>query len=106
MKHIIQIAHNIVKNPIWPEANQLAITSVAEANQLAITSVAEANQLAITSVAEANQLAITSVAEVLNSGLPRNRSRCSGQSRTRTRDRLTASPTAEHFPTLRATDRA
>ena len=25
MKQIIQIEHNIVKNPKWPEANQLAI---------------------------------------------------------------------------------
>ena len=25
LKHIIQIEHNIVKNPNWPDANQLAI---------------------------------------------------------------------------------
>ena len=25
LKQIIQIEHNIVKNPSWPEANQLAI---------------------------------------------------------------------------------
>ena len=31
MKQIIEIEHNIFKNPSWPQANQLAqLTSVAE----------------------------------------------------------------------------
>jgi len=61
LKQIIQMENNIVKNPNWPEANQLAIYKSARGFELRAT---------------AKQIHAAS-----------------GQSGTRTRDRLTGSPT-------------
>ena len=37
MKQIIQIEHNMVKNPNWPEANQLAIYKRGQGFELGTT---------------------------------------------------------------------
>ena len=37
LKQIIQIEHNIVKNPNWPEANQLAIYKRGRRSELGAT---------------------------------------------------------------------
>ena len=37
LKQIIQIKHNIVKNPNWPEANQLAIYKLSRGFELGAT---------------------------------------------------------------------
>jgi len=37
LKQIFQIEHNIVKNPNWPEANQLAISKCGRGSELGAT---------------------------------------------------------------------